>query len=370
MKPNTSVRVGVIGTSWWANGMHLPALKSHPDAEIAAICGRNRVRVEEMAQTYEISNIYEDYRQMIAEAGLDAVVVSTPDDLHHAMVMAALDAKLHVLCEKPLALNAAHAREMATRAAALGVVHMTYFSWRWLPYFQYMHHLVSNGYIGHCYQANFRFIMGYARQPVYLWRYDPQRANGVLGDLGVHAIDWAHWLVGPITAVSAHLENFVTRPGPEGEVMESANDSVLLLTQFEGGAHGLIEVSAVAHQGSRVLTLEVALYGDGGTLELHASFAPNDVEIRGAPHGEEIQPLPVPERFSPGMSTASLGDLMNKMFTIQPVGARLFIDAIRDGRPATPDFFDGWKAQQVIDAALESHRSQRWVVIAQGEDTA
>ena len=112
------VRVGVVGTSWFADLMHLPNLKSHVHAEIAAICGRNRDRAEEMARKYEIPLVYTDYREMIDKGDLHAVVIVTPDDVHYPITMDALDAELHVLCEKPLALDAAHAKRMYERAEA------------------------------------------------------------------------------------------------------------------------------------------------------------------------------------------------------------------------------------------------------------
>src|SRR5262245_49187467 len=115
------VRVGVVGTSWYADWMHLPNLKSHPHAEVAAICGRNPERAAEMAGKYAIPSVFTDYREMIEKGRLDAVVVSTPDDLHYPVTMAALEAGLHVLCEKPMALNAEQAREMEEKAKAAGV---------------------------------------------------------------------------------------------------------------------------------------------------------------------------------------------------------------------------------------------------------
>jgi predicted dehydrogenase len=110
------VRIGVVGTSGWADFGHLPGLKAHPGAELAAICGRDRARAEEIAEKYGIPHVFTDYRELIAQGGLDALVVLTPDDLHHPVVMDALAARLHVLCEKPLALTAGQAREMHTAA--------------------------------------------------------------------------------------------------------------------------------------------------------------------------------------------------------------------------------------------------------------
>src|SRR5689334_18131361 len=120
------IRVGVVGTSWWADWMHLPSIKSHPQAELAAICGRTREPAEAMAQKYGIPLIFSEYRDMLARGDLQAVIVSTPDDLHHQIVMDALDAGMHVLCEKPLAMNADHARAMYERAEQRGVKHMTF----------------------------------------------------------------------------------------------------------------------------------------------------------------------------------------------------------------------------------------------------
>ena len=130
------VRVGVIGTSWWDENFHLPGLKSHPGADLVAICGRNKVRADEVAGKFEIPQVFTDYRKMIADAGLDAIVIASPDDLHNHMAMDALDARLHMICEKPLALTADHARQMYEKAEAAGVTHMTYFTFRGLPVMQ------------------------------------------------------------------------------------------------------------------------------------------------------------------------------------------------------------------------------------------
>ncbi len=84
------VRVGIVSTSWWADQMYLPALKSHAQAELAAICGRNQSRAEELAAKYGIPGVFVDYRGMIEHGGLDAVVVAAPDDLHYEITMRAL----------------------------------------------------------------------------------------------------------------------------------------------------------------------------------------------------------------------------------------------------------------------------------------
>src|SRR5262245_44551294 len=100
------VRVGIVGTSSWADSMYLPALTQHPQAEVVAVCGRNRERAEAFAARWKIPAVYTDYRHMITDAGLEAIIVATTNDAHYPITMAALDAGLHILCEKPLAVNA------------------------------------------------------------------------------------------------------------------------------------------------------------------------------------------------------------------------------------------------------------------------
>ena len=107
------VSVGVVGASWWADAMHLPALDSHPGARTLAICGRNRANAQKMADTWSIPQVYTDYAEMIDRADLDAIVISTPNSTHYPITMKAFERDLHVLCEKPIAMTYAQAREMA-----------------------------------------------------------------------------------------------------------------------------------------------------------------------------------------------------------------------------------------------------------------
>ena len=356
------VRVGVIGTSWFADRMHLPALKSHSRAEIAAVCGRNRDRADEMAKKYEIPCVFTDYREMIEKGDLQAIVIVTPDDLHYPMTMDALDAGLHVLCEKPLALNAEQARAMYEKAEAVGVKHMVFFTQRWWPHFRYLKELVDEGYVGRCFHCNIRYLSRYGREARYGWRFDRQRSNGILGDIGSHMIDFARWYAGDIARVSAYLTTFVERPGPEGQALDPANDSALLAVEFENGAQGVIHVSAVAHVGDREQEQHVILHGQSGTLEADSTFV--GAELRGIrPGKDQFETLLVPDHLWEGVDRTDFSRILDIFFK-QPVGDRLFIDAILEDRPVTPSFYDGLKVQEVMDAAIESHQSGGWVALS------
>jgi|APSaa5957512622_1039677.scaffolds.fasta_scaffold36224_2 predicted dehydrogenase len=358
------VRVGIVGTSWWADMMYLPSLQSHPRAETVAICGRNRERGEEMAQKYAIPHVFTDYRELIEKGGVQALVVATPDDLHYPVTMAALDAGLHVLGEKPMALNAGHAREMCERAETVGVKHMIHFTSRWIPEYRYLKRLVDEGYLGRCFHGQFHHLAGYGLGGNYQWKWDPRRGLGILGDLGTHRIDLARWYCGEIASVSASLAAFVERPDSDGGIADSANDSALLTLQFVSGAQGSIQVSAVAHMADRLMEQRVTLHGEEGTLEL-VLYLGGGGELRGArSDAEQLEVLPIPDDFLVGVDPCSPPlEQWTQVFTRQAAGSRAFIDAILEDRPAAPDFRDGLKAQEVIDAAIEADRRGCWVKI-------
>jgi predicted dehydrogenase len=357
------IRVGVIGTSWWTAAMHLPSLASHPRAEVVALAGRNRERAEALAATHGVARVFTDYRAMLDAAELDALVVVTPDDLHFEMTMAGLERGLHVLCEKPLALDGAQARAMARRAAAAGVTHMVGYSWRGAPHYRRLRALVEAGYVGRLSAAHFSYLTGGGAQPRYSWRYDARRSNGALGNYGSHLIDLAHWLAGDIVAVDARLVARTPRPFPDDRSAAPANDDATLTVEFAGGAIGVLHASEVVQTGERFHEQRIRLFGDEGTLEADLTLAGSDLArghvvaataIRGARRGEA------------GFQTLSAGDEPTPLFApfqTEAVADRLFIDAIVGGRPAAPDFHEGVKVQRVMDAAQAADRARRRVAV-------
>ena len=352
------VRIGIVGTSPWTEWMHLSSLLSHPGAAVVAICGRNRERAQALANKYEIPQVFTDYREMLGRAGLEALVVASPDDLHYPITMEALDARLHVLCEKPLASTAAQARAMYQKAESMGVRHLTLFTYRWLPGQRYLRQLIDEGYIGRCFDCQIHWFTDYGRSGQYGWRFDGARANGVLGDLGSHLIDLARWYVGDIAKVSAHLATMFDRRDAEGAVVKPTNDSAVLAVEFVNGAQGAIQISGVVHVGGRRHHQRIVLHGESGTLEL--DFSPAGTELRGARrHEDHFHPLTIPDDLWGGAAADNPLDVMVK----QSVGPRLFIDAILENRPVAPSFYEGWKAQEVVDAALTAHQSGCWIAL-------
>jgi predicted dehydrogenase len=281
------------------------------------------------------------------------------------MALAAIDAGLHVLCEKPLALNAADAKTMYERAEAKGLRHMTFYTWRWMPHYRAMYDLIQAGAVGRIYHCQFNFLMGFGRNKEYRWRFDRRRANGVLGDSGSHIFDLARYLVGDIARVSATLSCNVRRDSaPDGQPVEPANDAAQLLLHFENGAYGTVQVSAVARIDDPILEQSIALHGEAGSLVAELRLGGTGSQLRVARGDEPFAPVTIPDRFLTGIDLQQpLADQLLSMFTQQPIGCRLFVDGIVENHPVVPSLYDGWKAQQVIDAALAAHESGHWVAM-------
>jgi predicted dehydrogenase len=342
-------------------------LTKHENAEVVAICGRNRTRANEVAATWRIPAVFTDYRQMFGQANLDAVIIASPDDLHYPMTMDAINTGLHVLCEKPMALNAQHAREMLEAAERAAVKHMIMFTWRFLPHYQFIQRQIADGYVGRSYHLHLRFLNSASRNNGYGWLHDPTRSIGALGAMGSHMIDMARFLMGDITRVSAQLATYRQRVGQDGQPFQGANDAALLVVEYANGAQGMIHVSRVAHTAGRGLEQQLSLHGELGSLEMDwkISGTERNLTLRGARDDEErFQRLPVPERYLQGLEEGEI----RQVFHQQTVGPRLFIDAIRNDYLPVPNFYDGLKVQQVMDAAIQSHNSGCWVDVAEDSE--
>ncbi len=124
MSDKEAVRVGLVGTSWWAEAMYLPALADHPVGHITAVCGRDLDRAHSVATQWSIPKAYNDWSAMIDSGECDAIIVASPNETHYEITMAALDRGLPVLCEKPLGMNVGEARKMAEAAHQSGTITM------------------------------------------------------------------------------------------------------------------------------------------------------------------------------------------------------------------------------------------------------
>lgn len=358
------VRVGIIGPGWWSEVMFVKAVRAHPGAELVAVCGRDEGRTKAFADENGIPLVFTDVAEMCDSGEVDAVIISTVNKTHHPLTMAALQRGVHVLCEKPLAMNPAEADEMAAAARASGLTCMVPFTYRFMPTSQYVKRLIDEGYVGKPYLLNLRYYTGYARSGAYAWRFDLDEAgSGILGDLGTHWFDMARWLFGEFAAVTCNTTNFVERgPRPDGQPYRPAEDGALVLVEFESGAQGVIVVSAMCYEDSRFgQTHEFDVHGSEGTV-----YAVNDwndlQQVRGARDGEQIRDLPIPDDIWGSARRDNVHDTYRDIFRSTDVLTRGWITAILEGRTdVQPGFDDGAAAQRVVTACQISAAEGRRV---------
>jgi predicted dehydrogenase len=361
------LRVGIVGTSPWADAMYLPALQHHPHGQIVAVCGRIREKADAFAALWNVPNAYTDYRDMIAGGNLDALIVASSNDSHRPITMAALDAGLHVLCEKPLALNAAQAREMAARAKSAGLKNTVPFTYRYMPSFRYLKQLVDAGYIGQPYHLNMRYYADYGRDPKYQWVFDEEIAgSGVIADLGPHWLHLARWFYGEITGLSCYRTTLVRRElRPDGSDYPRADDSAAITVRFASGAYGVLQVSTVEWAGTKFgQTQHLELHGSDGTLYSMVDWD-NVQEVKGVRASEKgLQTLPIPDALWNGARRDTVHNTYRDVFRQQDNMAREFITAILEGKPVYPDFAEGARVQELLDAAVQSaNNASCWVEV-------
>lgn len=351
------IRVGIVGTSWWTDSMYLPALADHPEGHVVALCGRNHDRARALADQWGIPAVFTDWQQMIDSNTIDAVIVASGNDTHFPVTLAAIDAGLHVLCEKPLGLTVSEADRMAAHAATTDLVTMVPFTYQYMPMFTETKRLLDDGFLATPHHLNIRYFAQYGLDPSYAWRFDNEFAgSGVIGDLGSHCLFYAEWLFGPIEALGCTTGSFVDRePRPDGSTYAQAEDSSLITARYSSGAIGTIQACSVSWEGTPFgQTHHIDAHGSGGTI-----YATSDwdtvQEIRVLPTGESgpSRPMDWKDRW-PGVRTDTVHNTYRDVFRSTDVMTRQWIHDIMAGRPSEPDLAAGARVQHLLDAALTS----------------
>ena len=346
------LRIGIVGSSGWVEFGYLQRLKDHPRARIVALCGRDQQRAQSVAEKYGISRVESDWRKLLDRGALDALIVVVPDDLHRDIVLAACERKLAVLCEKPLANTAPDAWTMQAAASQAGTTNMVLFTWRWQPHFVFLNDLLKQGGLGRPLRAQLGFLAGYMRVPEYSWRMDPRRSNGNFADLGSHMIDLARFFFGDPRRVTAELGTAIDRTHVTGLEGAPVNDNARVLLGYDDGLSVLIETSCVTPMGDRFMSqiLRLETTTASVALDYHFGGIEQGLHLRIADSDGPWRTLDVPSSYY-GKSDAR--DFMD-IYSCEPVGARYFVDCALDGRAAVPDFTDGARVQELVDATLRS----------------
>jgi len=329
------VRWGVLSVSGhYALRIHSP-LSRLPEASIVAIASRDEARAKAAAARYGIARSYPSYDALLADPKVEAVYMPLPNHLHAEWVMRALDAGKHVLCEKPIALDATQAADMAKRAKERGLMLMEAFMYRFHPQWVRVKEILATGEIGRLQAIHETFTYD-NRDPANI-RNQKEKGGGAVYDIGCYTVSVARWVAGlePERVVS-----LVRRDKDFGTDILSSG-----VLDFGAAGAGLRACFTVATQAFPIQRVDIV--GEGGIISVPLSFnAYNDV-----PQAIEV--------------TTSLGTRRVETGSVDQYGAMFAAvsKAIRSGGPAPTPIEDGIANMAAMDALFRSERSGGWEAV-------
>lgn len=360
MSNGKTIGIGIIGAGF-ARTTQIPGFRDCMCARVVAIASRRREHAESVAKEFGIEHATSDWRELIERDDIDLISVVTPPAMHMEMALAALESGKAVLCEKPMAMNAAEAKRMTDRAREAGVLALIDHELRFLKSRRTMRAMLHNGAIGNVRHCSYIFRSDYrgVLDRPWDWWSDEKMGGGTLGAIGSHAVDSFRWMLGTeisqvFCLLSAHIAE---RPDKStGEIRRvTSDDEAKLFFRFADSsltrnASGTASLSVV-ESGSYENRLEI--YGTTGALMVEETG-----ELWHSPAGSGAwRPCQVhQDRMAPGMRPAS----WSRGFAAFSCG---IVDALREGRTTVEGaatFEDGYRVQLVLDAARASNKSGCW----------
>ncbi len=319
------VKILILGTGSMAVS-HATAFAATPNCELVAAVETDPARRAAFGEQFGITELFADLESAIAWDGFDAVANVTPDAVHYPTTMRLLAAGKHVFCEKPLATSYPLALEMAETAEAKGVVNMVNFTYRNSPALQKAREMVMAGAIGDIRYFEASYLQSWLvsqawgdwrTESRWLWRLSSQHGSkGVLGDVGVHIVDFASFGANSeVATVDSRLKTFHKAEGDKiGDYPLDANDSAVMTAEFANGALGTITATRFATGHANDLTLR--LFGTAGGLEVKTDGKTSTLRICEGPEidtfaWEVVECPPVPttyQRFVEACNSGINGD--------------------------------------------------------------
>jgi predicted dehydrogenase len=356
--------VGIIGTGWGA-WVQEPAFRA-AGLDVVALAGRQAGRTRRIAAELEIPFATDNWRDLLTHDEIAVISIVTPTNLHCEMAMAALEAGKHVLCEKPIGIDSAEARQMAAAARARpGQLALIDHELRFLPAFQLARRLVTSGAIGRLRHAEARMVASSHTdlQRPWNWWDDASQGGGILGAVSAHQIDILRYMLDDeVAAAQGVLCTFVTelpvvptdqRKGTFQRPV-TADDFAALQLRFRRAGVAMLNASMVARIDE---PQSISLYGDQGTLRFAAG------RLLYADPGKEFHDITPPHSLA--LRITSYPDYAEAT-TYLGHALRAALDGDLGAIAAAATFEDGLHVQQVLDAVRCSHAlGQGWVTIAE-----
>lgn len=365
------IQIGTIGAGYMGKA-HSVAMKAvatvfdttlRPQCEMIAT--RNESGAQEKARAYGYRRATGDWRKLVQDPTVEAVVIASPQNTHLEIVREIARERKPVFCEKPLGASLEESREMVCLVEEAGLINMVGFNYIRTPASQLARELILAGEIGRIVYVRAEHTEDFLADPKRApnWRTE-HRATGNMGDLAPHILNAVRRLAGPITELVADIQT-IHQPRPTGKGARPVynDDQAHLLCRFENGALGALTISRVAI--GRKMGYAYEITGTKGAIR----FDQEDQNAlwfyeRNAKTGREgftkILTGPHHPDYLPFCQGAGHGTGYNDQMIIE---ARDFLEAIATNTPRWPTFREGMEVNRLIEAAFVSHETRTWVQI-------
>ena len=376
-----AIKTAIFGTGFMGR-VHLEALRRTEFVDAVAVAGRTIEAARRLGAGFSVPTFTADYREILRDPSIDAVHVCTPNALHFSMARDALLAGKHVMCEKPLAITVPEAQELTTLAVRQGVRNAVCHNIRFYPMVQQMRSMRESGELGEILVVQGTYFQDWLLYDTdWNWRVDAQAAgtSRVMADVGSHWFDLAEHITGlRVTSLCSDLQTFhQTRKKPKQAVETFANkllgpqdyletpvdteDFGAVLFRMGPRARGSATVSQVSAGRKNRLVIEIC-----GTKSSVAwdQERPDELWVGHRENANQIfvkDPSLLESRARafadlPGGHSEGYDDTFKQIF-------RRFYASIRapDEKPDYPQFADGLRQLNILDAALKSNHTRGWV---------
>lgn len=337
---------------------------------LKAVCARDKDKAKGFADQWGYESIETDWRKLLDRKDIDAVDICTPNNLHKEISVAAAQAGKMILCEKPLAMNAAEGEEMCLAVEKAKVPNIVWYNYRRIPAVTFAKQLIDEGKLGRIFHYRANFLQDWTisadlpQGGAGLWRLDAAAAgSGVTGDLLAHCIDTAIWLNGGIHNVTAMTETFIkerkhTLTGKVEKV--TIDDACAFLCRFDNGSLGLFESTRYARGHKALYTFEIN--GEHASIkwDLHDLHRLQYFDHRDQGSLRGWRSIHVTDSDHPYMNkwwVPGLAIGYEHSFVHQVAD---FLESLTTGKPVGPTFRDALETQKICDAVLASAKDGKW----------
>jgi len=355
-----------------------PDVKARP--VMKEICGLDGSEAAKFADQYGWERSSEGYKRVVEADDIDLVDISTGNDTHREIALAAAANGKHVFCEKPMALSVAECREMIKAVEKAGIIHMINFNYRTVPAVTLARQMIEKGMIGTPYHFRAVYLQDWIMDPDFplVWRLQKDKAgSGAHGDLNAHIIDMGRWLCGEFDSVCGMMKTFIKkRPllsanvvglagakgsGKMGDV--TVDDATLFMARFKNGAIGTFEATRFA--GGNKNGVHFEMNGSEGSIRFNIERY-NELEYfsRKDKDGQQgWKTILVTEGSHPYLKGWwPAGHIIGWQQTFVHQVYNL-MNGIAAGKNPSPNFYDGLKCQAVLESVEKSAETESWVKI-------